>query len=146
MESALIVPAIVAIITAIFASGIWQLIAQRKQTAAGVEKTRKETEKLEEENKKLKADTAQILQDSSLEMVMEYKKQLEEIKKEHREQMETVKSEHKKQLEAVINEVRLLKNRTSKLEEELKEAYIEINRLNNLNKDLNRRLAGLEKN
>lgn len=134
MASELIIPAVVAVITAIFASGIWSLIAQRKQTAAGVDKTKAETKKLEGENKKLRAEYDQIIQDSSLEMVMEYKSQLKELRAE----LALVKTQQREQ------EIRFTADIES-LRAELKEAHVEINRLNNLNKELNKRLSGLER-
>lgn len=134
MASELIIPAVVAVITAIFASGIWSLIAQRKQTAATVEKTKAETKKLEEENKKLKAEADQIVQDSSLEMVMEYKSQLKEVRAE----LALVRNQQREQ------EIRFTADIES-LRAELKEAYVEINSLNDLNRELNKRLSGLER-
>lgn len=114
--STLIGPAIVAFITALFGSGVWSLIAQRRKTAAEV--------KTEEEHAlKVKAETADLIRASAGELVVAYKQQTEELKAE----------------------LKQVKERLRAVENELSTAHTEIKRLLELNKQLNRRLAGLEK-
>lgn len=75
------------------------------------------------ETRKLEAETAHIIQAASGELIMAYKTRIDELEK-------TVKE---------------LTERIEVLETELKDAYIEIRRLESINRGINRKLAGLEK-
>lgn len=101
MNPELIIPVIVAIITAISASGIISIIAQRQ---------------------KVRADTASSLVDTGLDIVAEYKSQIKELK----------------------DEIAKLKAELATAECNLDAAYIEIKRLQEDNKQLNKRIARLE--
>jgi uncharacterized protein YukE len=119
----LVITSIVGIITAIISSGIFSLIAQKRLTSAKVD-----TE--EETAKKLEAETADLIQKSAGELVMAYKNQYLEIKKElkeTREEFNIIKKE--------------LTSRIVTLEDELKDAYVEIKRQDGIIKELNRRMT-----
>ena len=114
--STLIVTSIVSIIVAFIGSGVFSLIAQRRKTAAEVE--------TEEENaERVRAETADLIRKSSGELIVTYKQQTQELK----------------------DELVKVRERLASVEELLEEANIEIKRLTVLNKQLNRRLLGLEK-
>jgi uncharacterized protein YukE len=119
----LVITSIVGIITAIISSGIFSLIAQKRLTSAKVD-----TE--EETAKKLEAETADLIQKSAGELVMAYKNQYLEVKKElkeTREEFNIIKKE--------------LTSRIVALEDELKDAYVEIKRQDGIIKELNRRMT-----
>ena len=141
MDTTVIFSGVISIVVALLTSGIWALIAQRRQTAANIERTEKEAKKIEEEtnklkveNEKLKADTAQVIQDAAGDLISEYKTQNTELKMEYEKQTNKLKSELAK-----------LRLRLASVEEELRSARVEINRLTAVNLELNRRIGGLEK-
>lgn len=135
---AVIITGVVSIITAIVSSGIWSLLAQRKVTAAKVITEEETAKKVKAETDKIRSEAAQIIQDSSGDLVMEYKKQLQEVKDERikdKTKFEKELAEIKKQLNERIN----------KLEEELNEAYIEIDRQRLVISDLTQKIIKLTK-
>lgn len=116
----LIITGVFSIITALVSSGIFSLFAQKRITAAKVI-----TE--EETAKKVEAETADLIRKSAGELIVSYKTQMKEL----REEFDSTKRE--------------LTDRISALEDELKDAYVEIKRQNVIIKGLNKRLLDLHK-
>ena len=140
MDTTVIFSGVISIVVALLTSGIWALIAQRRLTAANIERTEKEAKKIEQEtnqlkveNEKLKADTAQVIQDAAGDLISEYKTQNTELKMEYEKQTTKLKTELVK-----------MRSRLVAVEKELREARIEITRLTALNIELNKRIGGLE--
>lgn len=135
---AVIITSIVGLVSAIVSSGIWSLLAQRKVTAAKVITEEETAKKVKAETDKIRSEAAQIIQDSSGDLVMEYKKQLQEVKDERTKD----KTKFEKEL---FNIKKQLNERINKLEEELNEAYIEIDRQRLVINDLTKRIVELSK-
>jgi chromosome segregation ATPase len=103
--------------------GIAALIAQRKRTDA-------ETEKYESEADKMRIESGDIVRKASQELAEQYKTQNAEDARIHKEQ--------KEELELIITK---LKVQVNDLREELRDAYVEIRRLNEALKQANRKLG-----
>lgn len=144
-----IVNGIFIVIASIVSGGIFSLIAQKRLTAAKVETERETAEKTKAETAKLRSEAAQIIQDSSGDLVMEYQKQLKELKEERikdKKLFEEERTKDKERFEKDLSTVRSqLTARINKLEDDLVEANIEIDRQNMVIRDLTEQIIQLRK-
>lgn len=145
----IVVLVLVPIITALFTSSIWQLIAQRRKTHAEVVTEEETAKKVKAETDKIRSEAAQIIQDSSGDLVMEYKKQLQDMKEERisdRKQFQEERANDKRKFEEELYNIkRQLTARINKLEDELTEAYIKIDQQSIIISDLNHKILELSK-
>lgn len=124
---AIIITSIFGVITALVSSGIWALLAQRRITAAKVITEEETAKKVKAETDLIRSQAAQIIQDSSGDLVMEYKKQVSEL----REELELTR-----------------RNLTSQIEElrsELNDAYAKIKHQDVIIRGLNKQISELRK-
>ena len=112
---------LIAIVAAL--PGIWAIIQGRKKVIA-------EAEKAETEADKLRIESGDIVRKATLELAAMYKKQADDEATVHKQQ--------KEELEQIILK---LKAQVNDLREELRDAYVEIRRLNEALKMANRKLG-----
>jgi hypothetical protein len=137
------------VIASIISGGIFSLFAQKKLTAAKVKTEEETTEKTKAETEKLRSEAAQIIQDSSGDLVMEYQKQLKEMKEERIKDkvlFEEERAKDKKRFEEELFNVRTqLTERINKLEDDLVEANMEIDKQNIIIRELTDKIVQLQK-